>query len=493
MSLLLDALKKSEDKKAGSGLSIGGDSGAAEETKTVDFDSIPEAPSSLEDEAGARVVAGRVFSSGGGEDIESGADRGGGRGGKLVVLTLLISLLGGGTYFADDFGIINIERILGLEEEQQAQVAVAPRDELQFNEGTFDTSGDVVELDLPTPSVDVQRIIDFTGLTSPSGEETPEDIKQKLIVLTNIDDGDDAVSDNFFGLSGVDDVNLGVSALEEEDGELLEEEEEDLTFLGELEDTEDTVTDEVARSARRRADARTLFDQKIDIVGAVAKRGAGAAAAAAADTALASTQSEDVKVVQSTAAQDRDRDLDRARRLFLSGKIIDAESLYRKILQNDPTNIDALRGIAKIGSVTGKQKLAIATYLKILDYYPKDPVAISELVNLSESGDPELGISRIRSLIGIQPEADARLYFTIGNIYAGQRFWHRAQQAYFEAHSRDQGNPDYAFNLAVVLDYLRKEDLSLRYYKAALENLGELPGGFNASEVRARIKELSTQ
>jgi tetratricopeptide (TPR) repeat protein len=91
----------------------------------------------------------------------------------------------------------------------------------------------------------------------------------------------------------------------------------------------------------------------------------------------------------------------------------------------------------------------------------------------------------------LEPAADARIYFALGNIYAESGRWLKAQGAYFEALTRDSENPDYVYNLAVTLDYLNKRALALRYYREAVSLTdGGAPSGFDPASARARIADL---
>ena len=212
-------------------------------------------------------------------------------------------------------------------------------------------------------------------------------------------------------------------------------------------------------------------------------------AASPADDSVA--QVAQVQVEKSRIGSERKDLLARAVSNYRKGRLVEAEASYRRLLHGDPTNVDGLRGLAAVASATGRFQLAASTYLQILDYYPNDPIAFAELVNLQEAGDSILGEQAIKKLIGKQPESDHRLYFTLGNLYSEEGLWTNAQSAYFEAFSRDSDNPDYAFNLAVVLDYLGKPALALRYYEDALRLSEFRPSGFVISDAHARVRELS--
>lgn len=195
-------------------------------------------------------------------------------------------------------------------------------------------------------------------------------------------------------------------------------------------------------------------------------------------------------VAPSMRGEERRVALERAKGFYLAGRLEAAEAAYRAVLRRDANNLDALRGIAQIAVSSGRRQLATTMYLRILDLYPRDPVSVAELANLQEGGDPRAMERMIRDSLGKLPEADARLYFALGNLYAGRELWSQAQQAYFEAVTLEEDNPDYTYNLAVVLDYLNRPLLAARYYRRAVELAENSPSGFNLARTRARIQDL---
>ena len=80
--------------------------------------------------------------------------------------------------------------------------------------------------------------------------------------------------------------------------------------------------------------------------------------------------------------------------------------------------------------------------------------------------------SHIKSMLAQQPEA-ANLHAALGNVYAEQGQWTSAQSAYFEASKLAPHNADYAFNLAVSLEQMRKPHLALEQYQRALALLNQ--------------------
>jgi tetratricopeptide (TPR) repeat protein len=177
------------------------------------------------------------------------------------------------------------------------------------------------------------------------------------------------------------------------------------------------------------------------------------------------------------------------------GEYEKAEIAYRQALTRSPNNRDALLGMAAVRIAQGDSESAAAYYHKLLERDPKDELAQAALTGL-EYGGLQAGASaseesRIKLLLNEKPDSNY-LHFTLGNIYAGQRRWAEAQQAYFEAYRLQPDNPDYAFNLAVSLDYLGKRQAAAGYYQQSLQLAQQRKAGFDTAAVAARIAILQT-
>ena len=182
--------------------------------------------------------------------------------------------------------------------------------------------------------------------------------------------------------------------------------------------------------------------------------------------------------------------LDRAYQAFQSGDYEQARELYRQVLTRDPRNRDALLGLGAVATAQGESQQAQAVYRRVLSQNPGDRVATAAISNLGASpgaAAPQ-GEARLKQALAQDPGAPY-LNFSLGNLYASQRRWSEAQQAYFNAYRADSRNADYALNLAVSLDRLGKPRQALEYYRRALETAGR-QSAFSADAVRTRIQVL---
>ncbi|MCH9704803.1 MAG: hypothetical protein K0U15_01585 [Proteobacteria bacterium] len=514
MSLLLNALKKAEEgeqptaateessaavaspalaataevaKTAAPSLAVAAAQASPEEKKTIDFDSIEineteeqiaSAPAP-EVERKKKVGAARVF--GASEDSVSSGSSGIS---KAIYGVFGVMVVGAGGYFVLAAGLIpgvdleSLSSLMGAEE-----IAPVARTRGTDVGAQLKVADDLVLL--PIPSVDVQSEVDFAAL------RLPENDKDNI--------GEDSYVKQIAFLTGFDINKEKTRKLDEQRQLLLELEinedfvedaEDDLLVEGQSDSKPEELllqTASSSREAKLRFDSRTPSDNELDIaiknIQSLDEKD---------DEVQAVTKIAQVQVKLSAEGQERQKMLNQARAFYNKGSYLEAETIYRNVLIMSPTNRDALRGIARIGVTTGRYQAAVATYLDLLNYYPNDPIAIAELSNLrGDSGNFYEVEKALKGTLGKMPAADGRLYFSLGNLYAQNRKFKDAQQAYFDAFSRETNNPDYAYNLAVILDYLNKPQLALRYYREALQLSVDLPVGFNRVEVKARIEDLN--
>ena len=517
--------------------------------KTVAAPPPPSPPDGDATEDEDRSKAGRILRGsggvGGGTGEEDDTPRFRGLRNFLAAAALLAAV-GGGGYFTLEAGFIpgmsvdSVKILFGLSDPPPPRVATQQSiPELNVADGAV--------LRLPRPAIDVQSEIDFTDVSeSPVGSEDRDEYVQRIAVLTGYNAAKEAREQR--------ERAEQEAQIAESLGELSEQDLAGLVDLGEEEESAESAVGESAAAAAQRlraplsdevftaaesraekarlealtpseedihiisasekialvaaaeaameADAETMESEAAPAEGEAVAQADGESAPAPADSeseAVAETESAPEKmetmdaptiVTPSLEGEKRREMLERAKAFYLAGRLTQAEAVYRNVLRADQNNLDAMRGIAQIALSSGRRQLASTMYTRILKFYPGDPIAIAELANLQTGGDPLAMERRIRSAIGVYPESDARLYFALGNLYAERRLWSKAQEAYFEAVSLEADNPDYVYNLAVVLDYLNKPALAAQYYRRAVDLAEFSPSGFNLARTRARIQDL---
>jgi tetratricopeptide (TPR) repeat protein len=166
-----------------------------------------------------------------------------------------------------------------------------------------------------------------------------------------------------------------------------------------------------------------------------------------------------------------------------------AKSLYSQVVQGEPFNVDAHLGLAAAGARSADAPLAARHYRRVLEIDPRNSMAISGLLAVSGEVKIDALEAELKNLIAKDPGA-ASLQFSLGNLYASERRWTEAQQAYFEAWRLESGNADYLYNLAVSLDQLKQSKLAMEYYQKALAQGGKSGGQFDRTAVQRRIAVL---
>lgn len=216
---------------------------------------------------------------------------------------------------------------------------------------------------------------------------------------------------------------------------------------------------------------------------------ASAPAPAPAAPAAAPAVRDTIKITPGGPAPTVNPLLTEAYAAFSSGNLESAPRLYNQLLRSDPNNVDALLGLAAIATQQGDSEQASRHYLRVLQVEPRNALAQAGLIGMMGRADPLAAETRLKQLIARDPSA--YLHFTLGNLYADQNRWPDAQQAYFQAHHLQSGNPDYAYNLAVGLEHVGQPKLALEYYRRALY-LAAAKGraNFSTATVEERIGKL---
>ena len=175
---------------------------------------------------------------------------------------------------------------------------------------------------------------------------------------------------------------------------------------------------------------------------------------------------------------------------YQRGDYATAKQGYREVLSKDAHNRDALLGLAAIAQQQGQDETARQYYRQMLVLDPRDPAAQAAMAAYApeDAGDTE---SRLKMLLAEQPRSGT-LQFAMGNYYAEQSSWGDAQQYYFNAHTLEPSNAQFAFNLAVSLDHLGQRKLAAQYYQRALQLDVSGHSGFDREQAQQRLNELTS-
>lgn len=213
------------------------------------------------------------------------------------------------------------------------------------------------------------------------------------------------------------------------------------------------------------------------------------AAPADAQTAIATETQAGIRITRSQRPNRLDIALQSAYEDYRAGRLLAAESGYRAVLAREPGNRDAQLGLAALAVHAGQLDDARQAYRELLRRNPKDQAALAALASLSQAGGAQ-SETELKLRLVEQPQS-AALHFALANLYAEQRRWPLAQQAYFEAQRLVPEHPDYSFNLAVSLEHIDRPKLALAYYRRALDLAAMRSAQFDAAVAQQRIVALA--
>lgn len=172
---------------------------------------------------------------------------------------------------------------------------------------------------------------------------------------------------------------------------------------------------------------------------------------------------------------------------YQDGKTDLAKSMYSRVLQQDARSRDAMLGMAAISLRAGQVPEAVQWYRRIVQAYPQDATATAALTALQGRDMDAATVTRL------QQEGRPENTLILAQYFSSQQRWAEAQEQYFQAWSREPGNPVLAFNLAVCLDQLNQSKLAREYYLKAIELLPNGSALFDRAGAQQRVAELEAQ
>ena len=181
--------------------------------------------------------------------------------------------------------------------------------------------------------------------------------------------------------------------------------------------------------------------------------------------------------------------MDSAYAAYQAGNTQEATRLYREVLRLDPTQRDAWLGLAVIAHNSNQREAAMDSYKRVLRLEPQNATALAGLTSINNNADDPRQESRLRELLARSPQ-DADLNHSLALVLSGERRWSEAQQLFFKAHTLAPQEPQFAYNLAVTLDQLRKSALAAQYYETALNLAQGKAPSFDEARARTRLAAL---
>jgi Flp pilus assembly protein TadD len=183
--------------------------------------------------------------------------------------------------------------------------------------------------------------------------------------------------------------------------------------------------------------------------------------------------------------------MDSAYAAYQSGNSVEAARLYREVLKADATQRDAWLGLAVIAHANNQLEPALDAYRRVLRLEPQNATALAGVSSLSRAAGEPQQESRLRDLLARSPQ-EADLNHALALVLSGEQRWSEAQPLFFKAHALAPKEPQFAYNLAVALDHMRKSSLAAQYYETALGLAQGKAAGFDEANARTRLAALRT-
>lgn len=169
-------------------------------------------------------------------------------------------------------------------------------------------------------------------------------------------------------------------------------------------------------------------------------------------------------------------------------------SKYVQAYRQAPENKDALLGMAAVHTKLNQPKLAAVYYqkLKALGFDVKQEAQRNTRDDEMRSPNHRVDLNDALAQLKSTPN-DARLNFSVANLFAKKRDWAQAQTYYFKAHQYNPSNPNYVFNLAVSLEHIGQPKAALTFYQKTRALMANTPSTINPMTVAKRLDELSVK
>ena len=222
---------------------------------------------------------------------------------------------------------------------------------------------------------------------------------------------------------------------------------------------------------------------------AAASADVGAAVPSNTSAALRDVGAGELRIARKRRPAAVDEDVAAAYAAFQAGELDSAATRYQTVIARNAGNRDARFGLAAIAVAKGDIAGAYDHYRAVLDQHPNDAVATAGILAISGGNDQQTA-SRLRQLAETYKDSP-NIHFALGNWYARKARWRDAQQAYFDAVRLDDGNADYAYNLAISLDHLGQVDAARDYYQKAISLNSNGSAAFDAAAASSRLNSIS--
>lgn len=161
-----------------------------------------------------------------------------------------------------------------------------------------------------------------------------------------------------------------------------------------------------------------------------------------------------------------------------------ATALYKKVLQLEPGNLDALSSLAALHQQNSEYAACIAIYAKMLQLNPRDKVTLNNLFATLMLIDMDKAQKDLEYLLEIKEDLDIAHSY-LGLILAKKNNYKQAIHHIAEAFKISPKTWIYIYNLAVMYDKIKKYKEALLVYQYLLS----LPLGDDFDPMRKPVQK----
>lgn len=163
-----------------------------------------------------------------------------------------------------------------------------------------------------------------------------------------------------------------------------------------------------------------------------------------------------------------------------------AQALYQQVLAGRPNDPDAALGLAVSLHRQRQLQAAWDAYQRSLQLWPDNETARTGMLAILSESDPDTAESRLQEWVQSRPR-DAAAQAALGNLLGKQGRWAQALGPLTLAQSLAPNSAPHAYNLAVALDQARRYEEALQMYRLT-QRLGS--AGVPEQALQSRIQEL---
>ncbi len=203
-------------------------------------------------------------------------------------------------------------------------------------------------------------------------------------------------------------------------------------------------------------------------------------------------ETQGVKIEIKPPAINYDYELEKAYNALISGQSEVAIGIYKRVLDNEPNNKNALFGLATTYHRAGQLNLARPMYSRLLTVDPGNSDGLNNFLVLLSDEAPEEALVELQKLSERNPQYSA-LPAQIAVIYQKLGNFNKAGEYMFKAIEMAPENITYRYNFAIMLDKQHKYDEAAKLYRQivqAYQRGEQIPG--NIQKIQQRLIFISS-